>query len=145
LGVKSLTDFTLESKASVSFLVPSYRTTFPSESSTFKENTMTKVAITTNLNPTTEQALLGVDPTITFGTVGTAVFGTATARSILADPGLPTPSIRIASLVPYAVPYVVRFGDSPQLPSFGNYYWSEHFGDVPTRVVFAVANVKGVE
>lgn len=103
---------------------------------------MATIAVTTHPNQQTiEQLLLGVDPAITFGTIGTAVFGTATARTIRT----PTPNtLLITPLDPMRWHYAVELHPSDQLPAFSRWYWSEHLGDVPTRVVFALSDVKTV-
>lgn len=109
---------------------------------------MANTAVTTHLNQQTiEQRLLDIDPSITFGRLGDAdnpiVFGTATARTILPTPGLP---IQAITLTPWdtRMRYRVEFRPTDQQPSFSNYRWSDHLGDVPTRVVFALGDVKNV-
>ena len=41
--------------------------------------------------------------------------------------------------------YTVRLTGSDVLPNFGNYRWSEALGDIPTRVVFNLSHVTGIE
>jgi len=96
---------------------------------------MATIAVTTNLNQQTiEQALLAVDPTIVFSTFADTVFGTATGRTI--DVRFDRFSLR---------GYTVHHGTG-QLPSFSNYRWSDAYDTaVPTRVVFQLDTVKGVE
>ena len=96
---------------------------------------MAKVAVSTNLNPTTEQSLLAADPTIVFGTFADTVFGTATTAGI----------IQILSLDRFRINgYVVQHGTG-QLPNFSRYQWSEFYNtSVPTRVVFQLDTVTGV-
>jgi hypothetical protein len=109
---------------------------------------MAKIAITTNpVQQTTEQTLLAVDPAITFGTLGDATFGTATARAIIRNGGTPGSfqTTRLDITSNSYRKYTVHLNSSDVLPNFSNYRWSEALGDVPTRVIFNLKYVTGVE
>ncbi len=96
-----------------------------------------------------ELELLGIDPTITFGTIGDIVFATATAQTIRLNRSTAGGdfTIRRMAITPIGSyrTYTVRLTGSDVLPNFGNYRWSEALGDIPTRVVFNLSHVTGIE
>ena len=106
---------------------------------------MATIAVTTNLNQQITDALHAADPAIVFGTSSDGVvLATATAR-LIHRPHMGT--IFISPANPSQLGYSIDFVARPQPAVWcGGERWSDAFQqDMPTRTVFAVRDVLGVQ